>query len=121
MEFRKYRKLLRIEMDLKIDHKMFHQLNKINTNNIIMAMFRVLKIMDQDGNILWKLQSENSGFAKQPLLIQMGKESVEKLLSLALYNQNIEDLQNIGVNVDLEDKSESEGSHSLKHPRQKSF
>lgn len=70
-------------------HKMFHQLNNVNTNNIIMALFCVLKVADKDGNVLWKQQSANSEFAQRPLLIQMGKESVEELQSLALFNQNI--------------------------------
>ncbi|XP_065647675.1 uncharacterized protein LOC136077082 [Hydra vulgaris] len=80
-------------------HKMYNQLHNVNTNNIIMAMFCPLKLLNSnaDGNnLIWEQISPNSDFSQRPLMLQMGKESRENAQSLTVFNADIKTMKEEG-------------------------
>ena len=50
--------------------------------------------------VIWKQKAPNSEYSQLPLLIQMGKESVENCQSLSLFEADIKKLADVGVQVD---------------------
>ena len=86
-------------------HSIFHQLNNVNTNNIIIAMFCPLSIVDDDGNCIWTQDAPNVANTQRPLLVQMGKESHDSLQSLTLFENDIDTLTNEGMVI---------GNHNVK-------
>ena len=86
-------------------HSIFHQLEKVDTNNIIIVMFCPLSITDDQGNSIWNQDSPNVANTQRPLMVQMGKESHKTLQSLTLFENDIKTLTNEGMVV---------GEHNVK-------
>ena len=81
-------------------HAIYNQSNNEETNNIIITMFCPLSITS--GKIkVWEQPAPNNPQSQRPLMIQMGKESVEKLQSLEILNKEIEEMKN-GFSVETD-------------------
>lgn len=63
-------------------HKIYHQLNQRETENLILAMFCILQIKDINNIVIFKQLAPNSEFSQRPLLILLGKETVENVDNL---------------------------------------
>ena len=81
-------------------HSIYHQLNNVSTNNLIIAMFCPLSISNEKGEIIWVQDAPNVATSQRPLLVQMGKESIETLQSLQLFENDIKRLTDEGTVVD---------------------
>ena len=80
-------------------HSIYNQVNNVDTNNITMTMFCLLNATDSSNNVVYEQPLPNSTLSQRPLCLQMGKEDIESLQSLALFNEEIETLKNDGVTV----------------------
>ena len=80
-------------------HAIYKQLKNANTNNIIMSMFCPLNISLESGALVWEQKSPNSALTHRPVALQMGKESVESLQSLAIFNEDQAKLKTEGCKV----------------------
>ena len=58
-------------------HSIFNQKGNVETNNIIMYMFRFEKLETEDGQQLWRNKLHASASACHPVMLLMGKESYE--------------------------------------------
>ena len=65
---------------------------------MIITMFCPLNITS-GSNKIWEQPSPNNPQAQRPLIIQMGKENVEKLQSLEILNKDIEEMKNGFISV----------------------
>ena len=79
-------------------HSIYNQVNNAQTNNMILTMFCPLSI-ENNGQILWCQKSPNSPYSQRPLALQMGKESIENLQTLSIFNKPLEHLVNIGFQL----------------------
>ena len=81
-------------------HAIYNQTNNEETNNIIQIMFCPLNIVIENEKI-WEEAAPNNPLSQRPLMIQMGKESVEQLQSLTIFN----DVEKMKNGFDLETDS----------------
>ena len=56
-------------------HSIFNQKGCVETNNIIMYMFRIEKMKDLNDNIIYENSSHASSTACRPLMLLMGRNS----------------------------------------------
>ena len=80
-------------------HALYNQKNNVNTNNLILAMFCPLLIRDGEDNVIWEQKTPNAATAQRPLMLQKGKESLESLQSVSVFNRDIETLSKEGIVV----------------------
>ena len=66
-----------------------------------MAMFYPLNIESENGSIIWKQKSPNNPLTHRPLILQMGKESVNTLRSLEIFNDDISTIMNTGCIINI--------------------
>ena len=65
-----------------------------------MSMFCPLKLSSTDGkNIVWEQKNPNAPLTHRPLSLQMGKESVDNLQSMCIFNEPIRSLKEDGFSV----------------------
>ena len=67
-------------------------------------MFCPLSIESEDGTVIWEQKSPNNPLTQRPLALQMGKESVESLKTLELFNEDIGTLKNAGCIIKIMDE-----------------
>ena len=72
-------------------HSIYHQINNVNTNNMIIYMFCLLDIVDQTKSaVLFTEKQSNSPNAMRPVFVIMGKESLSNLADVKIaFNQRI--------------------------------
>lgn len=58
-------------------HSIFNQIGSVETNNIIMFMFRVENLKTVNGEVIWENQSHASSSSCRPVMLMMGKETRE--------------------------------------------
>lgn len=98
-----------VEMEIKLGfdgnggNSIYNQVNNESTNNIIMTMFCPLSLQDKSGGQLFSQSCPNSPMTQRPLCLQMGKETVDNLRSLEMYNEDISVLANEGIQIVIED------------------
>ena len=64
-------------------YALYQQANNVNTNNMIMYMFCLLEIVDNQTNaIIFKEKLSNSPHAMRPIFITMGKETISNLINV---------------------------------------
>lgn len=64
-------------------HKVFNQLDNIDSDNIIQAALSPFRLIDPESkNILWENQVPNSEFSQRPVLMVLGKETSENNLKV---------------------------------------
>ena len=80
-------------------HAIYNQVNNQNTNNMILSVFCPLKIEDSAGESVWIQSSPNAPLTQRPVSLQMGKESVQSLQSLQLFNEDVTRLKEDGFDV----------------------
>lgn len=80
-------------------HAIYNQKNNEQTNNMIMTMFCPLRLTDSSNNIIFQQPLPNSTLSQRVLCLQMGKESLDSLQSLQMYNPEIHALETIGIDV----------------------
>ena len=73
-------------------HAIYQQVNNVDTNNMILVMFCVLKLQSDSKDLIWEEPCPNNPVTHRPLAIQMGKESVERLQSLKTFNRDMQKL-----------------------------
>ena len=56
-------------------HSIFNQKGNIETNNIIMYMFRIENIKSANGQLVWENPSHASSLSCRPVMLLMGKET----------------------------------------------
>ena len=81
-------------------HCIYHQLNNVKTNNIIMSMICPLSV-NNDGNAVWTQKSPNSPLTHRPLALQLGKESTESLQSLQIFDDDINEMESLGFTTNV--------------------
>ena len=86
------------------NHSIYNQRNTSATNNIIMSMLCPLKATDNENNEIYVQPLPNSTLSQRPLCLQMGKESVDNLRSLDMYNAEISSLENEGTQLETDSK-----------------
>ena len=86
-------------------HAIYRQLENTKTNNIIMSMFCPLSINGENGEVKWTQKSPNSALTHRPLALQLGKESTETLQSLQVFEDDINKMQNDGIETVVGEKS----------------
>ena len=84
--------------DGSVSHAIYRQLNYAQTNNMVMTMFCPLKVESNEGKVLWE---QKSPLTHRPLMLEMGKESIESLQSLAMFNKEQTDLQVDGCKIEI--------------------
>ena len=77
-------------------HAIYRQVNNAQTNNMVMTMFCPLKLKTDEGDVLWEQKTPNNPLTHRPLLLEMGKESVESIGSLAIFNDEQTELKTNG-------------------------
>ena len=74
---------LKAGVDGSGNHKIFHQSNSADTNNMILTMFAPLSLEDKTtGRVIWESPNPNSADVHRPLVIQTGKETRENMMTL---------------------------------------
>ena len=84
-------------------HAIYRQINNAQTSNIILTMFCPLKLKTDGGVVLWEQKTPNSPLTHRPLMLQMGKESTESLQSLAIFNEEQNQLKTEGCTIAVSD------------------
>ena len=64
-------------------------------------MFCPLKLQDSNKKVVWMQPSPNSASSQRPLSLQMGKESSESLKSLAVFNEDITRMKEVGSSIEI--------------------
>ena len=77
-------------------HSIFNQKNNDSSNNLILTVMCPLELKDSTGKVIWTESAPNSHRSQRPLLIRTGKESVESLGSLKIFNNDINKAENEG-------------------------
>ena len=67
-------------------HSIFKQINNVQTNNMILTMFCPIGIESVDGLSLWSQDSPNAPQSQRPVALQMGKETLENVKTLLIFN-----------------------------------
>ena len=85
---------IKFGFDCSGSHAIYNQLNNIQTNNIIIAMFCPLSLVSSDGFLkVWEQPSPNNPLTHRPLQLIMGKESTQSLKTLEHFNEDISSLK----------------------------
>ena len=87
---------IKFGFDWSGSHSIYNQVNNVQTNNIILTMFCPLAIENADGIKVWEQKFPNAPQSQRPLALQMGKESLDTLQTLKVFNNPIETLNTIG-------------------------
>ena len=99
---------LKLEIKFGFDgsgsHAIYNQKKNADTNNIIMTMFCPLKLTDSSNNVVFQQPLPNSTLSQRILCLQMGKESVDSLKSLQMYNDEIRDMDKDGIQIQVAGK-----------------
>ena len=70
-----------------------------------MSMFCPLSINGENGEVKWTQKSPNSALTHRPLALQLGKESTETLQSHQVFEDDINKMQNDGIETVVGEKS----------------
>ena len=82
-------------------HKVFNQLDNIDSDNIIQAAFSPLRLIDPESkNILWENQVPNSEFSQRPVLMVLGKETSENVDNLKVLEPERKTLEQDGMTLE---------------------
>ena len=94
-------------MDGSGGHAIYQQLSNAETRNMIMFMFCILNIKDENGKVLFKEMSATSPFSMRPVFLVLGKEekqNLEDVKTALAERENIQEFQVLS----------SKGTHEVK-------
>ena len=80
-------------------HAIYHQVNNVESNNMILSVFCPLRIENEIGETSWIQNSPNAPLSQRLVCLQMGKESVDALKSLEVFNDDITKLKDEGFMI----------------------
>ena len=82
-------------------HKVFNQLDNIDSDNIIQAALSPLRLIDPESkNILWENQVPNSEFSQRPVLMVLGKETSDNVDNLKVLEPERKTLEQDGITLE---------------------
>ena len=83
---------LKFGVDGSGGHKIYDQANNVQTSSLILYVYCVLKIVCE-GETVWEEARPNRACNQRPLALQLGKETVEALKLIDVFNEDIEKIQ----------------------------
>ena len=91
---------LKAGLDGSGNHKIFHQSNVTQSNNMILTVMAPLSLHNtSSGETIWEVANPNSPDIHRPLVPQTGKESRENLMTARHLSSEMNDLEANGIFV----------------------
>ena len=81
-------------------HSIYNQVGNKHTNNMILYMFKVLKLTTGDRSVIWSEQNPCSPHATRPLMIFLGKEVIENVKIVMSIQKERQNIENFCVNIE---------------------
>jgi hypothetical protein len=74
-------------------HKIYHQQNAAQTNNLVLAMLAPLSITQEDNTPVYTELYPNAATVQRPLAVQVGKETIENLQAFGPITRELAELK----------------------------